>query len=152
MDHTRNFPLGASITYPMFDLLFARGDFTVKIPSKVVYGLAALGGMIFFRKIGGFLKSVVKKFVRREHVAVTRNDGRENFEDRWALITGADGLMGRAYARELGERNFNLLLVGHDEEALEDLTREIMSGDIGVTVKPIVVSIKDNTNMDEFRR
>jgi FlaA1/EpsC-like NDP-sugar epimerase len=67
-------------------------------------GFALLGGFVFIRKVWSMGWTILKQFIQREKVALTRNDGPENFEDRWAIVTGADGSMGRGYARELASR------------------------------------------------
>jgi short-subunit dehydrogenase len=150
MDRTITLPAGATFQYPIFDMLFRRNEYELKIPGKFILALAFLGGAIVLRKIASLGQSLVRGIVSRERVALTRNDGHENFEDRYAIITGADGLMGRAYAKELAARSFNLIIIGHDAEKLEDLTRDIMTH-IGVNVKPVVTDIKDTTDMDVFR-
>ena len=43
----------------------------------------------------------------------------------WALVTGATGGLGRAFARELAERGHPILLVARRREELERLAREI---------------------------
>ena len=92
----------------------------------------------------------VKRLIYKEKTELTRRDGPDDFEDKTALITGADGLMGRGFAIELAERNFNLIIVGHDREKLEELTTEIQT-EIGVVVTPIVTDFKDTVNMDRYR-
>jgi short-subunit dehydrogenase len=95
--------------------------------------------------------TVLKPLCQREKKRITRNDGPENFEDRWAIVTGADGPMGRGYARELASRAFNVVVVGHDEDTLSELTREL-STDIGVNVKQVLTDISMTCNLDAYRK
>ena len=112
--------------------------------------MAVIGGFMVIKKIFRFTANRVRRLVNRENKALTRRDGPEDFEDRTALITGADGLMGRGFAKELASRNFNLILVGHDSEKLETLVTEIQT-DVGVAAVPIVTDMKDTMDMDTYR-
>jgi len=116
----------------------------------MIYGFALIGGYMILKKILNLGWSGVKRLIYRENTELTRGDGPENFTDKLALITGADGVMGRGFAKELAARNFNLIIVGHDREKLEELTTEIQT-QIGVFVTPLVTDFKDTVNMDAYR-
>ncbi len=49
----------------------------------------------------------------------------DTIQGRWALVTGASSGLGADFARELGRRGANLILVARREERLERLSREI---------------------------
>ena len=150
MASTVNIPLLGTLTYPLSDVLFSPLGREYRIPSKWVFGMAVIGGFMVIKKIFRFTANRVRRLVNRENKALTRRDGPEDFEDRTALITGADGLMGRGFAKELASRNFNLILVGHDSEKLETLVTEIQT-DVGVAAVPIVTDMKDTMDMDTYR-
>ena len=150
MATTVNIPLLGTLTYPLADVLVSSFGREFRIPSKYVFGAAVIGGLSVAKKVFRFASNRVRRLWKREKKSLTRADGPEDHEDRHALITGADGLMGRGYAMELAARNYNLFLVGHDEQKLEALVTEIQT-EIGVQAVPIVTDIKDTMNMDTYR-
>ncbi len=53
--------------------------------------------------------------------------------EKWALITGATGGMGKVYINEMVKRNCNLVLVGRNENKLNELKNELLT-DIDLTI------------------
>lgn len=61
-------------------------------------------------------------------------------QNRWALITGASSGIGFEYARVLGERNYNLLIVSNEQQAIEE-KGELLRETYGVEVVPVYMDL-----------
>jgi hypothetical protein len=107
--------------------------------------LAIIGGIWVLRKLVVLSKDVLGYMLLPEYKVLTRNDGLNNHEGRFALIYGADGRIGRAFAIELAKRDFDLILVGHALTELEYLGNEIATN-IGVRV----VVVQATSDLEDF--
>lgn len=58
----------------------------------------------------------------------TFDDTATRDERPWAMVTGATGGLGRAFARDLAARDYNLVLVGRREQELADLADSLTAG------------------------
>ncbi len=65
---------------------------------------------------------------------------RQNYKDKWALVTGASSGFGADFARELGFLGCHLILTARREDRLELLKGEI-SAQFGVSVKIIPMDL-----------
>jgi uncharacterized protein len=68
----------------------------------------------------------------------------------WAVVTGASSGIGTAFAQQLGERGFNLVLVARRKEVLEKLANQIEQKN-RVKVKVISVDLFTDNFMDKIR-
>ena len=76
------------------------------------------------------------KFVNLRRIAMAKTntfaefeksdkDSAMNMKNKTAVITGATSGLGKELATELAKKNFNLLLIGHDNQRLENLKNEL---------------------------
>ena len=69
-------------------------------------------------------------------------------ENRLAIVTGASRGIGKAIAKELAWQNYNLGLIGRNEEKLEEVKNEIKRETYGVVVSKYKCDIR---NIEEVR-
>jgi len=62
----------------------------------------------------------------------------------WAVITGASDGLGKAFACELADHGFNLVLLGHHKEKLEEVSNELKSKHSSLQTKIISRNFEDS--------
>lgn len=85
--------------------------------------LTTIGGIVvvsYLLQIANWLLSVIQS----PRLAIYRHAG----NDSWALVTGANDGIGRAFSEELLKRGFNVLLHGRNPEKLERVKKELLEG------------------------
>lgn len=74
---------------------------------------------------------------------------RQNLTGRWALVTGASSGLGVDFARELADRDCNLILVARREDRLHDLAEELRTErSVEVEIEPC--DLGDRTAVDDL--
>ncbi|CAI2375956.1 unnamed protein product [Moneuplotes crassus] len=63
---------------------------------------------------------VYRHFIREPHDLIQRYG-----QDSWAIVTGGSDGIGKAFAYELANKGFNLLLISRTESKLQDITKDI---------------------------
>ena len=66
----------------------------------------------------------------------------------WALVTGASAGIGRGCAEELASRGFNVILLGHLPDELQEVKRSIGKESPNIDVKIIVLDVTQATNAE----
>ena len=70
-------------------------------------------------------------------------------EDSWALITGANGGIGREFCRQLASKGFNIVAVARNERNAHDVASEIEAEFPGIRVKTIACDMS-TSDRDDF--
>ena len=87
-----------------------------------------LGGFITGMLLAGIYYILIIKILTRKNIMQTTEKNPEEMSKRpYALITGASQGLGKALARELASRKYNLLLVSLKEEGLASFCSELKS-------------------------
>lgn len=68
-------------------------------------------------------------------------------KNRTALITGATGGLGRAYARQLARKNYDLILTGRQEDKLSELALNL-SSKYRITAQTVVCDLSSNDGIN----
>lgn len=98
-------------------------------------GIACLA--IAAGRVGRWLWLYVCLPLRRPRLAARYGSG------SWALVTGATDGLGKAFARELADHGFHLLLVSRTQEKLDRVKAELEPA--GVTVRTVCADLSDTS-------
>jgi NADP-dependent 3-hydroxy acid dehydrogenase YdfG len=139
-----------SFTYPTFDISYSFWGFDLKLSHKLIYALAAIGAWTAFKSFNSLNSTLASCLLTREQTQLTRGDASEDFFVKTVVIVGGDTLIGKAFARELAQRNFTLVLLGQDEAALEAVATELGTKE-GVIVRTLKYSLlTDWSSLSQF--
>ena len=98
---------------------------------------------VFLGLIGTWCISMVARNVAKYiHVYVRQSSiGRYRHQDGWALVTGATEGIGKALARELALRGFNVVVHGRNLRKLETLTSELSKEFSALKFRSVVADV-----------
>ncbi len=103
--------------------------------------ILTIGGLILGIP-GAFLaKEVIKRMIMRQNKTM---NNQTNTDSTYALVTGASRGLGKEIARELAQRNYNLLLVSLRDEGLPELCSEIAT-QYGIKVHYIETDLSESS-------
>ena len=86
-------------------------------PILVIFAAVGLGFTAF--KVAQDLRGIYQYALRPSY------DLKKRYGDNWAVVTGASDGIGKGFAFELAKRNFKVVLVGRNEEKLEEVKKEL---------------------------
>jgi short-subunit dehydrogenase len=110
-----------------------------------ILGLTALGFVVYLKLMLSFLAFINRHLLRRQYDLQKRYG-----PNSWACITGSTSGIGEAFAKNLAQQGFNLILLGRDEQKLE-ITKSIMKSlNNNIEAKTIVADF-ERTDLEFYR-
>lgn len=103
-----------------------------------------------YLQIGLLRKVNVEDFLGRDRVSFNAEKIEESLEGTTILISGAGGSIGSEIARQLVQFGpKRLILVGHGENSIYQIHREVDDNYRGVEIVPVIRDIKEAKNLEE---
>jgi short-subunit dehydrogenase len=143
--NTVELPLLGTLSYPQFDITLTTDGYTLRIPHRFLFLVSALGAYRFVKWMIGNISYGIRCTFKFEKKSLVRNDDNA---DVWAAVLGANEPIGRAYAKELAERKFNLVLIGDSATGLEKLAGDIQK--LGRKVVTLPITFYHDADFDKF--
>lgn len=143
--NTIEIPLLGTLSYPQFDITLTKGSYSLRIPHRLLFLVSAVGAYRFMKWMIGNISYGFRCTFKFEKKSLVRND---EDGDVWAAVLGANEPVGRAYAKELADRKFNLILIGDSPTGLEKLAGEIQKQGRKVVTLPI--TFYHDSDFDKF--
>ena len=111
--------------------------------------LSAIAILWFISKVFKFLASLWRIFY--PYVFARAKDLKKLAgEGSWALVTGCTDGIGRAYAEQLAQRGFNLILVSRTQRKLEQMEEELRRRFTKIEIRIIPFDFSE-TSLQEYQ-
>jgi len=102
-----------------------------------------------FAKVSNIREVAIEDVLGRDPVRLDAVSIDEMIKGKIVMVTGAGGSIGRELCRQIAVKAPSMLImVDHCEVQLFQVEQQIILGEFGITIKPLVASVADENRMD----